>query len=277
MVSTTLTIQDVIQMIIPFGANRSAKKVDVDAILPYLILPGLLLIAAISRPVTIIVMVVIGMCALYVHSRPLQKNRSSFFFSWTMSSGIYMFMMFELFVTCFYEVTQLENFVFLLLLVCTCYFFYKMKSVADFELATGSSKGKEYSPVLTSDSHYCQICQLEVNERFFHSIWWDCCVLRPNYIYFLVGHIFAFATLFYGTNLGLTTVCQPYIFYGDILMPRDCDDVYYDFVSTICFVTCVYGLGYLLVIAIVLIQQLLVYIPKYSEPQWKKLVNVLNV
>ncbi|PZC83737.1 hypothetical protein B5X24_HaOG207264 [Helicoverpa armigera] len=272
MVTTTLTIQDLIP-----GSNRSGKKVDVDAILPYLILPGLLLIATISRTVTIIVMVVIGMGALYVHSRPRQKNRSSFFFSWTMSSGICMFLVFESGVLGFFEITQLENFVFLLLLCCTCYFFYKMKAVADFELATGTSKGKEYSPVLTADSHYCQICQIEVNERFFHSIWWDCCVLRPNYMYFLAGQIFAFATLLFGTNLGLTTVCQPYIFFGVILMPQDCDDMYYDFNSTICFVTCVYALGYLLVITLVLIRQLLVYIPKYSEPQWKKLVNVLNV
>lgn len=72
MVNTTLTIQD----ILPYGSGRSSgKKFDMDAILPYLILPGLLLIATISRPVTITVMVIIGMGALYVHSRPRQKNR----------------------------------------------------------------------------------------------------------------------------------------------------------------------------------------------------------
>lgn len=65
---TTLTIQD----LIPY---RSGRKVDTDAILPFLILPGLLLIATLSRTVTIIVMVVIGMGALYVYSRPRQKNR----------------------------------------------------------------------------------------------------------------------------------------------------------------------------------------------------------
>lgn len=58
---------------------------------------------------------------------------------------------------------------------------------------------------------------------------WDCCVLRPNYPYFLAGQVFAFATLLYGTNLGLTTVCQPFILFGTILMPEDCNDVYYDF------------------------------------------------
>jgi hypothetical protein len=71
-------------------------------------------------------------------------HRSPFFFSWTISSGICMFLVFELGVLRLLEITQLENFIFLLLLACTCYFFYKMKIVADFELATGSSKGKEY-------------------------------------------------------------------------------------------------------------------------------------
>lgn len=55
-----------------------------------------------------------------------------------------MFLIFELGILRLLEITQLENFVFLLLLACTCYFFYKMKAVADFELATGTSKGKEY-------------------------------------------------------------------------------------------------------------------------------------
>ncbi|XP_004929510.2 palmitoyltransferase ZDHHC23 [Bombyx mandarina] len=271
MVSSALTIQD----ILPFRANN--KKVDMDAFLPFIVLPFLLLIATISRTITIIIMVVIGMGVLYVYTRPRQKNRSPFFFSWTMSSAVTMFLVFEIIILGLLEVTQLENFIFLLLLACTCYFFYKMKAIADFELATGSSKGKEYSPVLTSDSYYCQVCQIEVNERFFHSIWWDCCVLRPNYVYFLAGQICAFATLLFGTNLGLTTVCQPFIFYGLILLPEDCNDAYYEFDLSLGFVTCVYGVGYLFVIALVLIRQLLIYLPKYSEPQWRKLVNVLNV
>ncbi|XP_026483551.1 palmitoyltransferase ZDHHC23-A [Vanessa tameamea] len=274
MVNTTLTIQD----ILPYGSTKSNhKKVDMDAVLPFIILPLLLVLSTTSKLVTIIVMIFIGMGALYVQSRPRQKNRSPFFYSWTLSSGIYMFLIFELGILRLLEITQLENFVFLLLLTSTCYFFYKMKAVADFELATGTSKGKEYSPVLTSDSYYCQICQIEVNERFFHSIWWDCCVLRPNYIYFVAGQVFAFATLLYGTNLGLTTVCQPFILYGTILMPEDCNDVYYEFDLALCFVSCIYGLGYLLITALVLLRQVLIYIPKYSEPQWRKIINVLTV
>ncbi|CAH1646607.1 unnamed protein product [Spodoptera littoralis] len=276
MVYTSLT-KFSIQDLVPGSTKTSGKKIDVDAILPYFIVPGLLLIATISRTVTITVMVVIAMGALYVQSRPRQKNRSSFFFSWTLSSAVCLFLIFENGILGFFEITMLENFIFLVLLACTLYFFYKMKIIAEYELTGTGTKGKEYSPVLTSDSHYCQICQIEVNERFFHSIWWDCCVLRPNYIHFLAGHIFAFATLLLGTNLGLTTVCQPFILYEPILMPLDCEDIYYDFNMSISFVACVYALGYALVIAVVLIRQLIVYLPKYSEPQWKKLVNVLNV
>lgn len=64
-----------------------------------------------------------------------------------MSSAVTMFLVFEIIILGLLEVTQLENFIFLLLLACTCYFFYKMKAIADFELATGSSKGKEYRSV----------------------------------------------------------------------------------------------------------------------------------
>ena len=66
-----MTIQD----ILPYGSNKSNKKVDMDAILPFIILPILLVISTISRSVTIVVMIFIIMGALYVQSRPRQKNR----------------------------------------------------------------------------------------------------------------------------------------------------------------------------------------------------------
>ncbi|XP_045534692.1 palmitoyltransferase ZDHHC23-A [Papilio machaon] len=267
---TTITIQDVFC----FGFNKSSnKKIDKDGVLPFIILPILLLFATVSLTITIIIMIVIGMGALYVQTRPRQKNRSPFFFSWTLSSGVWMFLVFEIAILRLLEITQLEHFVFLVLLACTCYSFYKVKAIADFELATGSSKGKEYSPVLTSDSHYCQVCQIEVNDRFFHSIWWNCCILRQNYIYFYVGQLFAFSTILYGTNLGLTTICQPFLLYGIILLPKDCQDVYFEFQLAISFVCCIYGLGYLCVVTLLLIRHLFVFIPKYMAPQWKKLVN----
>lgn len=55
-----------------------------------------------------------------------------------------MFIVYEFKILCLLEITQLENFIFLVLLTCSCCFLYKMKSIADFELAIGTSKGKEY-------------------------------------------------------------------------------------------------------------------------------------
>ncbi|VVC89855.1 unnamed protein product [Leptidea sinapis] len=205
------------------------KKIpEKDALLPFILLPILLVIATISLSVTVIVMILIGMGALYVQSRPRQKNRSPFFYCWTLSSVICLFLVFEIGIVRTLKVTQKEHFIFLLLFGCTYYFFYKMKAVADIELFEGP-KGKLYSPVLTSDSYHCPVCQLEVNERYFHSIWWDCCVFRPNYMYFLFGQVFALMTLVIGTNLGLTTVCKPFEFYGPILLPMDCSDMYFKF------------------------------------------------
>ncbi|XP_045514763.1 palmitoyltransferase ZDHHC23-A [Pieris brassicae] len=261
------------QDILPHGASKSNKKWDRDTVVPFILLPLLLLIATISLTITIIVMIFIGMGALYVQSRPRQKNRSPFFYSWTLSSGICMFLVYELGVLSLLQITQLENFIFLLLLAGTCYCFYRMKAIADHELYLGT-KGKEYSPVLTSDSYYCQVCQLEVNERYFHSIWWDCCVFRPNYIYFVYGQIFAFATLAFGANLGLTTICHPMILFGSLMIPEDCTDAYFEFNYALCFVSCVYAIGYLSVIALVILQQLFIYLPKYFAPQWRRLVDV---
>ncbi|KOB52009.1 putative palmitoyltransferase ZDHHC23, partial [Operophtera brumata] len=141
MVTSSLTLQDIWLYV----SNRSsAKKVEMDAILPYIIVPVSLIIACISPAITITTMIFIGMAALYIYSRPKVKNRSPFFFSWTISSGVTMFLVFEFGILCRREITQLENFIFLVLLTCTCYFFHKMKDIADFELATGTSKDKDY-------------------------------------------------------------------------------------------------------------------------------------
>lgn len=65
-----------IQDILPYSNKKGvSKKIDIDAVLPFIILPVLLLIACISRTVTIIVMIVTAMGVLYIYSRPRQKNR----------------------------------------------------------------------------------------------------------------------------------------------------------------------------------------------------------
>ncbi|XP_026315641.1 palmitoyltransferase ZDHHC23 isoform X2 [Hyposmocoma kahamanoa] len=232
-------------------------------------------IGTISLNTTVILMGMTGMGVLYVISRPRKKNRSPFFFSWTLSSMLYMYLVYQLVVVKFFQITIIENFVFVTLVACTCYLFYKMKAIADHEL-TGSSKGKEYSPVLTADSQYCQICQIEVNERLFHSIWWDCCVFRPNYKYFLFAQICAFATIVVGTNYGLTTACHPFMSFGSIVLPENCDHVYAQFRTALIFVTCIYGLGYLLVVILVLLHQLYNVIPKCENPL-QKFVDAFDV
>ncbi|CAG9109168.1 unnamed protein product [Plutella xylostella] len=260
------------------GWCKSWKKMDSDTILPFILLPVLLIISTISEIVTYVVMGAIGMGVLYVYSRPQQKNRSLFFFYWTISSCLYMYLIliFEI-ISVF--LTLLENVVVLVLILCTLYFFVKMKKVADFELAMGSSKGKEYCPMITSDSKYCHICQIEVNERFFHSIWWNCCIFRPNYVYFLAGNIFALASLMTSTLYGLSEVCGGKMILMDkIIIPVDCSSVYMNgFQSSLTYVTCVYAAGYACSIAFVLLRQLVLFVPKYTEPQWRRLKNTLDV
>lgn len=60
---------------LPYGPKERPKKVDVGSVLPFVILPLLLVVATISRSVTIVVMIFIGMGAMYAQSRPRQKNR----------------------------------------------------------------------------------------------------------------------------------------------------------------------------------------------------------
>lgn len=57
----------------------------------------------------------------------------------------------------------------------------------------------------------------------------DCCIGSDNNKLFSWGVFFGMAALFYGSNLTLTTVCHPFVFYKTILLPDDCSDVYYNY------------------------------------------------
>lgn len=72
MSSNTITVQDVLRFV---GNKKVNKKIDTDVILPFIIVPILLLISCISRSITLIVIVALGMSVLYVYSRPRQKER----------------------------------------------------------------------------------------------------------------------------------------------------------------------------------------------------------
>lgn len=47
-------------------------------------------------------------------------------------------------------------------------------------------------------------------------------------MFYNLGMVLSAASLLYGSSLILTTVCHPFEFVFGILLPDDCEDVYYD-------------------------------------------------
>lgn len=68
---STITIGDILSGAIFSGP----KKVDTDAILPFLIVPLILVTGTMSLNTTVFLMGMTGMGVLYVISRPRKKNR----------------------------------------------------------------------------------------------------------------------------------------------------------------------------------------------------------
>lgn len=72
---TNLTLQDIWPNGANSGSNKQKKMIDTGAVLPYIIVPVIILMGTINREISIITVVFTGMGALYVNSRPRQKNR----------------------------------------------------------------------------------------------------------------------------------------------------------------------------------------------------------
>ncbi|XP_050674210.1 uncharacterized protein LOC126971820 [Leptidea sinapis] len=232
---------------------------EIERILPFVLIPSLLLIASLSEAATVVVVLFTGICALYVHFKKHHRNRFSYY--WTLATIIYMYLVFEMGIIMLNKITPTENIVFLIFLSSTWYCLNKMKE--QWKLLK-EAKQNDCSIETSSELDYNQKGIVEI---YFRSVWWDCYIFRENYKHYLCGHVLAFLTLVYALHLGLTSVCRPYMMFGLVLMTHDCNDVYLDVFVAVCFVTCVYGVVYTIVVSVVLIQELLInnYLPMYMD------------
>lgn len=103
------------------------RRISVDAILPIVILPIMLCIAAINFYFMIAVCVVMPLFLGYVQwHRKLFAPRTKFFFVWILSSGIFLWCLFEMTVPLM-ELLPEENFIFITTVFAAAFCFYKVR------------------------------------------------------------------------------------------------------------------------------------------------------
>ncbi|KAJ3626557.1 hypothetical protein MTP99_017044 [Tenebrio molitor] len=150
------------------------------------------------------------------------------------------------------------------------------KQVAfDAILPVNSSLGKigenEAESGFVGTSNRCFICQVLVPDKDHHCVWFDCCIGRHNQCLFILTLFFAIASLLYSSNLTLTSVCHPFIFYKTILLPDDCSDVYQQFELGLSFVAALYSLGLAVMLLLLFLHQILLVSLGMTSKEWRNL------
>lgn len=110
----------------PFRLLGSVKRLSIDAILPIILLPLMLGVAAISFYSMILICVLMPLFLGYAQwLRKSYAPKTKFFFMWSMCSVIYLWILFEVTVPLF-ELLPEENLIFISTMFSAIFCFYQV-------------------------------------------------------------------------------------------------------------------------------------------------------
>lgn len=239
--------------------------VNLDVIAPVILVPVLILTAAQGIVWTVIAFIACPILIYVFYVKFLhRKQRTKFFFCWSIYSLVFLMGVFELEVIPYLEILLSENIVLKALVVTTliCVYFVKADPGYVEQQPSASCTNDPVSEILNvGNTSFCAVCNVAVEPIYehckmcntcvlrkdHHCIWLDSCIGKKNHRAYLCTIFFLLLTNLYGANLTLTTVCHP-VFVGDIfLLPNNCDGVYDNMHIAVCFASAIY----MLVIAVV--------------------------
>ncbi|KAJ1519256.1 hypothetical protein ONE63_004557 [Megalurothrips usitatus] len=233
-----------------------AKQLSFDALLPMVLLPCLFGFGALGLSCTVLVFFSMPLLILQLH-RVYFRNipNTKFFCSWTYTSLALIFIIYELLVVPFLEISSEENWVFIGISALSLLSLYKVQTLKqpqsqlDVECAGTNLQSSKVinacdgcGTFLLPRMAHCNTCQKCIPKRELHCLWFGCCIGSHNLLWFLVCLLSLSISLLYSSNLIMTTVCRPYRVWGSLLLPEDCSEVYYEFRFAVCFVSGLYSL-----------------------------------
>jgi len=191
-----------------------AKLVRTDVALAVISMPVLLIFAAQTLECSVI-SGIITLALLYNVWKKCASNMPKFHVTWTMTSLIVLYYIYEMIVVPFLFIYLEENIAVSVLTLMAFLCFYKVKHMIIQQRGS-----------ILDKSHFCGICEANVQDGSQHIFWIDACVTPRSVLYYFIGLIFTLGSLLYSSNLTLTTVCRPYNVFWTVLLPEDCSDAY---------------------------------------------------
>ncbi|XP_023023459.2 zinc finger DHHC-type palmitoyltransferase GABPI [Leptinotarsa decemlineata] len=261
------TMQD--RLRIPWKGG--AKQVAFDAVMPVFILPLMLLIASMSLWWTIFSFTTVAIFLGFISNFLIKAiPRTKFFFMWTLTSIVILYIIFEFIVIPFLEILLEENIALSIFIFGFIFCLYLMKSRTKNLCQVGDSEAEIGFIGKNNRLHNCSICQKKIPDKDHHCVWFDCCVGKHNQCLFISALFFAVVALLYSSNLTLTSVCHPFKVYKTILLPDDCSEVYILFELGLSFVAAVYSLILACLLLVLLLQQLVLVSLGITLKEWTR-------
>lgn len=227
-----------------------ARKVSLDALLPVVLLSIFIFCAAQGVWMSVVAFAFLPIFLIYAHFLYMKLySQTHFFYSWTITSTLFIFTLFEFVGVNILEIREDENLAFFSLTVAVLFSIYKVRQkermsyvVSEFQQDPSNLNNYclDCNIRVPARAFHCYTCQVCIMRRDQHCAWLNCCIAQYNHSWYMLFLIFNFSQLVLCSNLILTTACHPFKVWGAIMLPDDCSDVYYDSQFAICFVTSLY-------------------------------------
>lgn len=164
------TLQDRVR--IPWRGG--AKRISLDAVLPILVIPLLLFLAAISFWWTLFSFTTMTVFLAYISCQFMRAiPGTKFFFVWAITSLVFLYGVFEFVVIPFLQILIEENIALSVLIMGFVFSLYMTKTKHNMlcEAAENEVEGGLIGRVVNSRAHNCPVCKVSVPDRDHHCVW----------------------------------------------------------------------------------------------------------
>uniref|UniRef100_A0A8D8LPK7 Palmitoyltransferase n=1 Tax=Cacopsylla melanoneura TaxID=428564 RepID=A0A8D8LPK7_9HEMI len=250
-----------------------ARKTAIDTLLPIILVPGMLALAASGVWFSFGVFMCLPLVLVYLHNiLPKYIPNTKFFFVWAITTIVITHIMFQWNIVDLLMIETVEIIQFYVLFLGSLFCFFRTRVLAKSNhVKTYSvlpSSSNESIVNMSDDSvnslttsfniresictecrkqippraYHCNICNVCVYKRDLHCVWLDCCIGEKNHLMYVVGLLLLLICMIYSANLILICVCAPYYLFLTVQMPEDCSEVYVDYKYAQFFVLAIYFL-----------------------------------
>jgi len=165
-----------------------ARRISLDSAVPLLIFPATLYFAAQGFWATILLFPLVALFLYSIH-RTVRKYRvaTKFFYVWTLTSALLVFMIFQFIVVPMLDINSNENIIITVTMLATaaCFYFTKKHEIKshlkqDLEMTNLNETDENIILINEAEGTQCNTCKRVVPPRTYHCFVCKTCVIQQH-------------------------------------------------------------------------------------------------